>query len=524
MLLTWKEWNESFSQPPPDTARKVLLNESRVGRSQSNMSQAMSQSNLSRSNLDESRLLRSQSNMSQSSYLTSQQKMAASQQKMSALLSGEEINDVEYVSPFTIWNDTGYPLTVEPSIVGTHMKGISCKKKLYLPSGDQQDLLMEWNIDRIFEASTKESVLERMKVTVWLEHPVYGTVCIPHIDIHNFGTKKRKLEFKQMKKEFPIICNVFNFKKKKLVRFSSPIVIKNSLPKPLLVQIWDEDKHSYSVLNIAPSSSAALPFDKIRNSICFYLEEIIPGKQNQIFKADSIVQNTTSGIALGGHYALLRSQLYRAYATIFLEPLIIIKNCFPFQLYLQIEGTRGQQSKTVHHILETQDEVMITEFSPDFNAKLRCTTENFMTNDYTLLPISREQNQNIFFNYQNKKVLLNHFTPASKSDATFRLLISARVCVMNESTENLYFYACNDSSAWVSPFSVSTKNGNEIVLFDNITGLKIRPKSEGSSISDIISLNQLGVYPIDVFDGDRQLLNLGIQVTNVLAGTKKFVL
>lgn len=154
---------------------------------------------------------------------------------MSALLSSDETNDVEYISPFTIWNDTGYLLHVEPFIIGTHMKGITCKKKLIIAPGEQQDLLMEWNIDRIFEASTKESVLERMKVSVWLEHPIYGTVSIPNIDIHNFGTKKRKLEFKLIKKEFPIICNVFNYKKKKLVRFSSPIVIKNSLPKPIIV-------------------------------------------------------------------------------------------------------------------------------------------------------------------------------------------------------------------------------------------------------------------------------------------------
>jgi len=157
-------------------------------------------------------------------------------QKMAALLSDENMNDVEYISPFTIWNDTGYPLNVEPYMIGTHMKGISFKKKLRLVPGEQQDLLMEWNIDRIFEASTKESVLERMKISVWLEHPIYGTVPISHMDIHNFGTKKRKLEFKP-KKEFSIICNVFNYKKKKLVRFSSPIVIKNSLPKNVIVSI-----------------------------------------------------------------------------------------------------------------------------------------------------------------------------------------------------------------------------------------------------------------------------------------------
>jgi len=190
--LTWKDWNESFGETNKDSSpRKVSV---------------------------------------------SMAKSLKGSKKLAALLSDESVDDVEYVSPFTIWNDTGYPLNVDPYIIGTHMKGISCKKKLRLLPGEQQDLLMEWNIDRIFDVNTKESVLERMKISVWLEHPIYGTVSISNMDIHNFGTKKRRLEFKP-KKEFSIICNVFNYKKKKLVRFSSPIVIKNSLPKGVIVSI-----------------------------------------------------------------------------------------------------------------------------------------------------------------------------------------------------------------------------------------------------------------------------------------------
>ena len=206
-MLTWKDWDESFNQFTVDSRKFTTAALTPIAPPKVD---SLSISTASKTSL-------------------------ASSQKMSALLSTDDINDVEYVSPFTIWNDTGYPLHVDPFIIGTAMRGITCKKKLDLAPGDQQDLLMEWNIDRIFEASTKESVLERMKVSVWLEHPVYGTVSIPQIDIHNFGTKKRKLEFKLMKKEFPIICNVFNYKKKKLVRFSSPMVIKNSLPKLVIV-------------------------------------------------------------------------------------------------------------------------------------------------------------------------------------------------------------------------------------------------------------------------------------------------
>jgi len=473
LLLTMKDWNESFSQLNNNSTRKFSV---------------------------------------------SVTKPYTSNRVIGALLSDENANNVEYVSPFTIWNDTGYPLHVNSEIIGTHLKGISCKKKLDLKPGEQQDLLMEWNIDRIFEASTQESVLERMKVSVVLEHPIYGMVTIPNIDIHNFGTKKRKLEFRLIKKEFPIICNVFNYKKKKLVRFSSPIVIKNSLPKLVIVQIYNEDGNSYSLLEIKPQSSAALPFDKLRNYVAFHIEKANEKSKNQIFKADSLINNAPAGITLGDHYTLLRSQLYRAYATIFLEPLIVIRNCLPFSLNLDIHGKKGSHGKSLRHTLEVQDELYLTEFSPDYKAKIKCSAEGFTTNEFSILPSESRLNQRLFFYHHNKKVNLDVFTPPSKAaDHTYKLIISAKVCVINESAELLNFYACNEVATSVSPFSLMAKNGNEIVVFDSITAMKIRPKNEGSSLSDFIPLNRPGTFPIDVYDSQKQMLNLGVHITNVLS-------
>lgn len=273
------------------------------------------------------------------------------------------------------------------------------------------------------------------------------------------------------------------------------------------------------MLDIDSNSSAALPFDKIRNYISFHIEKVVDTKQNQIFKADSLIHNAPSGVTIGKNYTLLRSQLYRAYATIFLEPLMTIKNCLPFPLQLEMHGKRGQASKSTQNILEIQDEIQITDFSPEFSTKIKCTTENFTTNEYVVLPVDKKpSNQSLFFYHQNKKVYLDVHTPVSKIDGTIRLLISARTCVINESMESLDFFACSESATWVSPFSISTKNGNEIVIFDSITAMKVRPKSEGSSISEVIPINRLGVVPIDIFDGKKQILNLGIQLTNVLCG------
>lgn len=80
--------------------------------------------------------------------------MTSTSRKVLKEISKEQLSNIEYVSPCTIWNDTGYPIHVDPVLLGTDTRGISSKKPLDLAPGDEADLMMEWDIDRMFEAST----------------------------------------------------------------------------------------------------------------------------------------------------------------------------------------------------------------------------------------------------------------------------------------------------------------------------------------------------------------------------------
>lgn len=244
-------------------------------------------------------------------------------------------------------------------------------------------------------------------------------------------------------------------------------------------------------------------------------------RQNQIFKADSLINNAPAGIAIDGYYTQIRSQHFRAYTTIFLEPPTIIKNCLPFSILVELEGKKSHDVRKITHVLEPQDQWQVVNFSPDYSVSMHCSVEAFKSSEY-LLRHTDQKPQKFFLYYHNKRVHLDIQTPRYKSDFISRHLIIARACVINESNEELDFYACNENSAWVSPFSIQSGNGNEIVIFDNISMMKIKPKCEGSSLSDFISLNRLGVTTADVFDGKKRILNLSILVTNVLCG--RFIL
>jgi len=471
ILRTWREWNESFNQ-----FRNPLRKQS----------------------------------------LTSAQ-VSAKLHKISQDLTTQEISNVEQVSPFTIWNDTGYPLYIESHIAGARMKGVACKDRLDLRPGEQLPLIVEMTADRIFEASTKENILERLKVSVNLQHPVYGLIAIPNIDVHNFGVKKRRIELKDIKKVCPIVCHVYTHKKKKFVRFSSPIIIENGLPKPLVVQLEGGIAPDQDLLIIEPNTSVSIPFDQTYNNVAFAYDNEDPTRKPEFIKLEKLFSNTMPAISIGEHHALLRSKFWPTHAKIFLEPLLTIKNCLPCPVSFEILGKKGAQEKEVNNKLGPQEKMQITEFSGDFQAKLKLTVDKFITNEYYILPVDNKLTQTMYLHNHRDKVPLN-VTVMKSNNGTYNIMISAKTLVLNESEESLYFLGHNETSSWISPFTIPCENGQEMVLFDDIAAMKIKPKADKSSMSEAIPLNQLGMFTADCYDKEKENLNIGVHVRNQLCG------
>lgn len=157
---------------------------------------------------------------------------------VSSLFFGGDSHEVEYVSQHTVWNDTGYPISVEPSTEVSNDSDL-VKNKLLLAPGERKDLMLEWDLNKMFEASLNENILDKVKIDVWLDHPKNGSACLKDINIQNVGNKQLEVFFNSDNLQFPLICSVSNYKRKKLVRFNSPYIIHNSLSSLLLVSVFN---------------------------------------------------------------------------------------------------------------------------------------------------------------------------------------------------------------------------------------------------------------------------------------------
>jgi hypothetical protein len=282
--------------------------------------------------------------------------MTTMSKKLLDFLSRDENNnEVEYVSPCTIWNDTGYPMQIEPVVYGKSTKKTEFDPNLSLDPGEERDLLMESSIDKIFESSTNQNVLEKMLANVSID--IAGEKCSIHnIDIYNLGTKRNRINLITQKVQLPFICNVFNYKNKKLVRFSSTVVIKNELNLDIVVEIHEENAPS-SFMTIKPHSSKAVPIDKLNNLISFHGSTTHNDVNFPCYKACSLDKHDQVEVKLGSCYAILRAHEFRAYALIFVEPIITLKNCLPFRVGVELRGKDRQTDETVSKRLDTQEQI-----------------------------------------------------------------------------------------------------------------------------------------------------------------------
>jgi hypothetical protein len=389
------------------------------------------------------------------------------------------------------------------------MKGVEFNKVIDLQPGDEKELLMEWNFDRIFDSSTNQTVLERLIVGLKLDHPKESLAAF-NVDIHNLGTKRKTLLFESAKKQVQLVCNVFNYKKKKLVRFSSQYIIKNNLVVPIYLQIHEDDGNSTFIL-IKPNHSASIPIDKIENEFSIHAEKDHKDINYVKFTTSS---NKETEISFSNMFAKVKLNDYKAYSCFYVDPLYVIKNCLPFSVNVSLQG-KGANSEIFTNPVGTQEELQVLNFSSQSDVSFKLIHDSFNSNEYSM-SIIEKQPQELYLMKQDKKVGLDVVIRQNSHLRTY--VISARTCVINETMEKLQFYADSGKNPISSPFTIHLKDGTELIIMDYIQTLRVKYSNEGSHLSDPLNITNLGVFNLDLLDSKKKFMNFAVKITSELAG------
>jgi hypothetical protein len=444
-------------------------------------------------------------------------------------------NEVEYVSPYTIWNDTGYKITVKPLFRERKDLDIT----LVLESGDERDLLMESSIHKIFESSSNQNVLNSNKAKVEIAFPGEN-IELSDIDVHNIGSKSTDIVLNS--KRFPVVCSVYNYRTKKLVRFSSTLVIKNLLNVPFFIKIHENiknevidnqdtetlivgnkfetinsDQEEIIAMEILPNTSKSLPVDKLESDISFntnYCDFVSNSEKFNPLKMECYDQTE---ICLGfDTHAILRVEAFRGYHIVYVEPLMTIKNCLPITVDIFIQTDNNHEDQTIN----PQETFQILNNSSEITIDLVIVLlgKGLKSNKYQLQPYTPQSSKELYLEKGEKRVNLDIFVSPQIKSYTRNLIFYAKVCIINETVEKLFFYS-EEKDMIITGHEIVI-DGLYCYIFNEVPSLCIRSESNEAVPSEPIILSRYDSIDIDLEDSPSKYYNVVVKVGQELVGKK----
>ena len=260
------------------------------------------------------------------------------------------------------------------------------------------------------------------------------------------------------------------------------------------------------------------------------------------FEIMNLLQTLPSELTIGEENIFIRT-IDKAYSTVFiLEPFMIIKNCLPTCFHAQISSNITHDKANFDGIIETQQEKMLNMFHSQQKIFIKLDIAGILTSSkYQIYPLEdTEETKNNNDNdkdrknnsqqdndiektidlYQADKTLgITLFVPKI-SISTKKIILYSKACIINETSENLFFYS-NDhimKSEKRLKHEIKTIEGNYILLMDDIKNIKIKSNKEDSQLSDEIKIEKNGQFSVDVPDHGDNMSNFGVNISSIICG------
>lgn len=188
----------------------------------------------------------------------------------------QPIDNMEHVSPFTIRNETGYPVTF-CRVNGEDSDSSKKFKEYHLQNGESTNLQIETTKDEMFSLDQDNASLlinnMRIDVNIFGKDAIYGKEPLSKINVDL--ARMRMKRYKLIKNQILHMISEVDLDKKsnrKLIVLSSPLVIYNKTIKELNVRIL-VDKTEFVDLSIPSGQNTAVPIDLIEKLVLFKFSE-----------------------------------------------------------------------------------------------------------------------------------------------------------------------------------------------------------------------------------------------------------
>lgn len=431
---------------------------------------------------------------------------------------------IDYVSPYTIVNDTGYPIEIEGDSNAitppTGRPSVYLNQTYNVENRGSTQYLVESDIDKIFQRSNQDMLINLNKIRVKILHPTQEIKPIRGVDIDSSCIKRYPLSTNGQTDNYRIFSLVKIQQNKKIITLTSPFRIANKVLTPCIVTL--EAQGRKMEVRLDTNESTAIPIDFAQGTFSIKLDVAGASPSSKASIKDLIgTDNKMLEISTGSSYIFSQAtridkenDLYE----IALLPPFQIKNCCGLELEYRFVDSKDEAQAM--NKLQPQEALHETRMTLKQPAYLRIRLQGYYWShkfiihspDPKVKLIKQIQLQDATNNTLNVVV----FIPEGDT-GTRKLYLYTKTCFVNETPFDLIYYTVEDRKKNQIPGQYPTSSqepfNSKLTLFNEVTSVAFSRTKE-KEISKPVNLATMGNTAAELLnENGSSMLEVGINMS-----------
>ena len=447
--------------------------------------------------------------------------------RKNSVLLVEEEDIVEYVSPYTIKNETGYPVEIERDYGLLNADLTKPKLRYMLQNGHTMNFQFETDFESIFNKEGK--IRNHKKIKFRVLHPKVEFQSIEKIDLDYLRTRKLECVARGNALSFTVLTNLSFMGSGKCLTISSELIFNNSTDQKIQVKLIDSNECDLLVIN--PGDTFVVPFDKIHKNLAFrFVKEDIEGgfsgKWSDLLNLEKITAQSNKCYELShdSYFTILKIMKENHRSMVFFEAPYLIKNCLPIPVTLFVIS----EDKSKPNVITLAIQGQYQEHSISIGAKLymRLKIQGFKLSERHLIYSATLNNSKSSIialeDYRTGKGIVEVFMQDNDISGTCkRFFLYSKMFVVNETPYDLTFLYNYEKKKYLVPGQMSMPGNDAKIALSNIFESKPSFDLKNSMSNEQQKSVVLEPKPISEPDNKKVVLLGGIQSKSLIIAFSK---
>lgn len=446
----------------------------------------------------------------------------------------EGTEELEYVSPFSIKNETGYTIEIIREVSCTKNKG-----KYQILNGETMNLQIESDRDQLFSNESQENF---SKISVQIKETHHSYDIITGLDLSRVKTSRILLKEtnalnNKESNDIYLVSDVGLDSKsnRRLITLSSQVLFQNRTQKTFYIKILFEKKYVLELV-LPENSWVPIPLDLVKKEIMLRIEDY--SNFSELCSLDKIINNKSHNsypIEVGKfNFMFTVEKEGRGYGktVVMIDPPYLIKNCLPVTLELQVFSS----CLTVEKYLKMKPQEEYHEYevptSTKFFVNLKIAGFGWTAKQRLYSPNTDFLKDIKMEDGDGRSLVINVFHVESYVGAK-KFFFYLKGYIINETTYKLDFHGIekdfNDKrvknllAGQGKPLKEEERNLDLIMFSENHKSLEINEKDSEEWSSKEIPLGTIGDAAVE-FQTKNGYVHLGVSIKLVCVGILYYII